>query len=189
MVLPMTGIYGGEVVGKTTGGRGRRLFPTVTSPHVGLWKRIFLLHAKRYGMPSVGRRIRRSQSGITGPQLIHWRWPKLYLTLEGCLPYVLAELPQSKQRVRPPCKEHQDIIYSKIHKYVSRGYVTLTHARFIRNFIDYFGASKGPDNIRFVLNGTSCGLSAAVWASTYGSRRPRQLQDCRPTITNQWMWT
>ena len=102
-----------------------------------------------------------------GSQLIHWRWANVAYARDGIPPYLLKELPNNRKKVRAPSKEHEEVIYSKIKKYVQRGYITLTNPRLVQNFIDYFGAKKGNDDIRFVLNGTSCGLSDAVWASNF----------------------
>ena len=102
-----------------------------------------------------------------GSSLFHWKWVEPSLARDGELPFVWDILPNNKRKVRPPKASHREPIYKKIKKYVKREYLELVNEEKVKNYIDYFAAPKGESDIRLVLNGTSCGLNKAVWASNF----------------------
>ena len=99
--------------------------------------------------------------------LFHWKWVEPSLARDGELPFVWDILPNNKRKVRPPKASHREPMYEKIKKYVEREYLELVNEEKVKNYIDYFAAPKGESDIRLVLNGTSCGLNKAVWASNF----------------------
>ena len=55
----------------------------------------------------------------------------------------------------------------KILTYLKNGYLVFTQEDEVHSYIDYFAVPKGLDDIRMVLNGSSCGLNAAIFASNF----------------------
>ena len=59
-----------------------------------------------------------------------------------------------------------DKISSKILKSLSRDYLVPVQSVQVKNLIGYFAVPKAED-IRLVLNGSSCGLNNSVWAPKF----------------------
>mmetsp|Transcript_1680 Transcript_1680/g.2410 ORF Transcript_1680/g.2410 Transcript_1680/m.2410 type:complete len:82 (-) Transcript_1680:3700-3945(-) len=72
--------------------------------------------------------------------------------------------------MKPINKQSADIfplLYNKFKAFLQRGYIKLaSSSTFITNLIDYFEVPKS-DDIRVVFNGSSCGLNAVVYASSF----------------------
>ena len=52
-------------------------------------------------------------------------------------------------------------------KFIDRGYLIFPQSSEIKSLIDYFYVSKGTDDIRPIFNGTSCGLTDAIWCPNF----------------------
>ena len=104
-----------------------------------------------------------------GSTLCFWRWhPHLReVAITGFQPAIISKLPTNQKRARTPSKEMKDKIFSKIAKSLTRGYLIPTEEGSINNVIDYFAVPKGEDDVRMVLNGSSCGLNQSVWAPNF----------------------
>ena len=104
-----------------------------------------------------------------GSTLFFWRWhPNLFSTaIEGIKPHIVAPLPNNKRGARRPKEPAFSAIYSKIKKYITRGYLRLRPRATIVNFIDYFAVPKGDEDIRVVFNGSSCGLNDSLWSQNF----------------------
>ena len=50
-------------------------------------------------------------------------------------------------------------MWSKLKKFLQRGYLRLSRLKAVRNIIDFFAVPKGTDDIRMVFNGTKSGLT------------------------------
>jgi len=103
-----------------------------------------------------------------GSTLFFWRWhPGLQrIARDGFPSQILAELPSSFRKARPPKSSVYKKILAKLIKSLSRGYLVPEKFSKINNLIDYFAVPKAED-IRMVQNGSSCGLNKAVWASNF----------------------
>ena len=78
----------------------------------------------------------------------------------------MASLPHNKRRSRKPKVDNFDKILSKLIKALKRNYPTMAHPNSVYNLIDYFAVPKAQD-VRLVLNGSSCGLNKSVWAPNF----------------------
>ena len=83
--------------------------------------------------------------------------------LIGFEPYIQATLPSSFKPARRPNGPAYDKLLSKFIKFIRQGYFSFPKPHKIKNLIDYFYVAKGEDDIRPVFNGTSCGLTDAIW--------------------------
>jgi len=103
-----------------------------------------------------------------GSTLFFWRWHSglQRIARDGFPSQILAELPNSFRKARPPKSSVYKKILSKLIKSLSRGYLVPEKFTKINNLIDYFAVPKA-DDIRMVQNGSSCGLNKAIWASNF----------------------
>jgi len=106
-----------------------------------------------------------------GSTLIFWRWPSGSQRLaarDGMVPYIQDRLPVFLRGTKAPKPAVFELILPKLQKLVDRGYVKYSpeDPHSVKSLIDYFHVPKA-DDIRLVLNGTSCGLNAAVWAPNF----------------------
>ena len=103
-----------------------------------------------------------------GSTLLFWRWhPSLrHIAKNGFKTFIVSDLPTNRNRARKPKLEVRSKISDKIIKSLSRDYLTPVHPNKIFNLIDYFAVPKA-DDIRLVLNGSSCGLNKAVWSPKF----------------------
>ena len=85
---------------------------------------------------------------------------------EGILPYITAELPTCQGRVRVKLKD-KEFIYTKIVKYIRKGYLIICDHEQVNNYIDYFYVLKGVSDIRLVFDGSICGLNDSTWSSKF----------------------
>jgi hypothetical protein len=102
-----------------------------------------------------------------GSTLIFWRWPEgcqRKAARDGMTPWITGELPNFKRKAKPLPPEERKSIWSKVDKFLRRGYVRRT--RQVRSYTEYFSVPKG-DDIRVVFNGTSCKLNQASWAPNF----------------------
>ena len=58
-------------------------------------------------------------------------------------------------------------LLEKLRSCLSRGYLKFAHEAQVKSYIDIFGVAKGVDDIRMVLNGASCGINDALFASNF----------------------
>ena len=58
-------------------------------------------------------------------------------------------------------------LLGKLRTCLSRGYLRFVPEAQIHSYIDIFGVAKGVDDIRMVLNGASCGINDALFASNF----------------------
>jgi hypothetical protein len=103
-----------------------------------------------------------------GSTLIFWRWPigeRRRAARDGMAPYILGPLPRYMRAARKPKPEMFELILPKLQKFLNRGYVHPAEGN-VYSLIDKFAVPKA-DDIRVVLNGTSCGLNDAVWAPNF----------------------
>ena len=106
-------------------------------------------------------------SWTSGSSLLFWRWDKhlQHIAKYGFPTQIIDKLPSNFTRPKKPkAKIHQKIL-AKIVKSLRRNYLKPATTR-VKNLIDYFAVPKA-DDIRLVLNGSSCGLNNAVWASNF----------------------
>jgi len=103
-----------------------------------------------------------------GSTLIYWRWhPHLqHIARSGFTAAICKPLPHNKPKPKAPKKELYEKILSKLLKSLDRGYLIPTSKKSVKNLIDFFSVPKA-DDIRLVLNGSSCGLNEAVWAPNF----------------------
>ena len=101
--------------------------------------------------------------------IIYWEWPtQAHDTVrDGVAPYYVNHLPHNKKKPRAPPNDRQSQIWEKFEKTIVRGYLILIDAERVENFIDSFQIPKGDEDIRVVLNGTSCGLTEALFAPIF----------------------
>eukprot|EP00978_Attheya_sp_CCMP212_P041074 scaffold230999_cov61-Attheya_sp.AAC.2 len=110
--------------------------------------------------------------GDKGSTLIFWRWPSGSQRLaarDGMVPYIQDRwLPVFLRETKAPKPAVFELILPKLQKLVDRGYVKYSpeDPHSVKSLIDYFHVPKA-DNIRLILNGTSCGLNAAVWTPNF----------------------
>ena len=106
---------------------------------------------------------------VRGSSLLFWRWTSdaQSIAKDGIKPWVRGILPQNKRKSRKPSPEVYDKILSKMSKYLERGYLKLRNPHDVVNLIDYFWVKKGESDIRVVLNGSSCGLTDALWSPNF----------------------
>ena len=64
-------------------------------------------------------------------------------------------------------KEDRSKVLEKLLIYLRKGYLKFTPLQEVKSFIDYFPVPKGPDDIRLVFNGTSCGVNEALFSSNF----------------------
>jgi hypothetical protein len=76
----------------------------------------------------------------------------------------------------PACRPQSDQkakILEKLIKVLERGYIQVPRLpAFVKSLVDYFPVIKGND-VRFVYNGTSCRLNAALWAPSFWLPTPK----------------
>ena len=103
-----------------------------------------------------------------GSSLLFWRWDSRlqHIAKYGFPTHVCNELPSNFRRPKKPSKKLHSKILAKIVKSVRRNYLKPASLSKVKNLIDYFAVPKAED-IRLVLNGSSCGLNKAVWASNF----------------------
>ena len=103
----------------------------------------------------------------SGSSLLFWRWHSnlQHIAKHGFPTHISNQLPSNfKRPKKPSAKIHQKIL-EKIIKSLRRNYLKPATLK-VKNLIDYFAVPKA-DDIRLVLNGSSCGLNNAVWASNF----------------------
>lgn len=104
-----------------------------------------------------------------GSRLIFWRWPKesrAFVT-HGAPPYTWTNPPNFQRKARALPQEDKMKAWEKLKKYIQRGYLVLVSCAFIQSFINYFLVPKGPNDKRFVLSATNCGLNPSVWVPSF----------------------
>ena len=89
------------------------------------------------------------------------------LARDGYVPYICKGLPVNLNRTTLQDPAKSKLIFSKLEKYLQRGYLIMENPANLCNYIDYFAAPKGDNDIRVVFNGTSCGLNHATWCSRF----------------------
>ena len=115
-----------------------------------------------------------------GSRLLFWRWDSRlqHIAKYGFPTQVCNELPSNFKKPKKASKKLHSKILAKIVKSVKRNYLKPASLSKVKNLIDYFAVPKAED-IRLVLNGSSCGLNKAVWASNFwlptASTMTRQL--------------
>ena len=122
-----------------------------------------------------GRRVLKSYAATTffdwnsGSTLIFWRWHSCAqaFSQDGIQPYFIGPLPNSQACPRQPQKEGLPQLWKKLAKALHRGYLQFVSSSSVKNFVDFFHVPKGNDDIRMVLNGTSCGLNDAIFAPNF----------------------
>jgi len=104
----------------------------------------------------------------SGSALFFWRWENSlhHIAKFGFAPQLQDELPSNFRKPRKPSQLVRDKILSKILKSIKRGYLIPASLPEVKNLIDYFAVPKA-DDIRLVLNGSSCGLNSSTWASNF----------------------
>ena len=123
----------------------------------------------------VAREVLTSYAGSTyfnwdhGSQLVFWRWPEVLrkVVRDGMKPYYIHHLPHNMAKARPPPPDRRHQIWEKFDTALRKGYLKLQPMAEVKNFIDSFHIPKGEDDIRMVLNGTSCGVNKALFASNF----------------------
>eukprot|EP00978_Attheya_sp_CCMP212_P015776 scaffold40823_cov60-Attheya_sp.AAC.4 len=103
--------------------------------------------------------------------LIFWPWPsgsQRIAARDGMVPYILDRLPVFLRGSKALKADIFELILPKLQKLLDRGYVKylLDDPHSVKSLIDYFHVPKA-DDIRLELNGTSCGLNAAVWTPNF----------------------
>ena len=74
-------------------------------------------------------------------------------------------LPDNKRKARYKANSIKQLIWTKLLKHIDKEYLVLEPGCNLLNFIYYFIVPKGSDDIRVVLNGTSCGINETTWSS------------------------
>ena len=87
--------------------------------------------------------------------------------MNGIKPHITTVLPHNSKGARRLKEPAFSAIFSKIKKYLKRGYLTIKPRCEINSLIDYFAVPKGEDDIRVVFNGTSCGLNDCLWSQNF----------------------
>ena len=82
-------------------------------------------------------------------------------------PYFLANLPQNKKAPKRMRDSDKVKLSEKILIYLQKGYLHFTAEHHVQSYIDYFAVPKGLEDIRMVINGSSCGLNSAIFASNF----------------------
>ena len=85
---------------------------------------------------------------------------------DGIPPYIKGPLPSNKKRSRVS-SDDKPLIWSKLLKYLEKGYLVIDSKETVKNVIDFFAVKKGENDIRVVYNGASCGLNTATWCSNF----------------------
>ena len=103
----------------------------------------------------------------SGSSLLYWRWDKRLQRIAkyGFPTQVINQLPSNFKKPKKPSSKNHPKILAKIVKSIKRNYLKPATSK-VKNLIDYFAVPKA-DDIRLVLNGSSCGLNEAVWASNF----------------------
>lgn len=104
-----------------------------------------------------------------GSTLIFWRWsPELQgVALLGNKPMISGTLPKYQGRKQRLDAETRKQVAKKLAKVIKRGYIKLVPREEIDSFMDFFPVPKGEDDIRMVYNGTTAGLTAALYAPRF----------------------
>ena len=83
---------------------------------------------------------------------------------DGIPPYIKGPLPTNKKHSRIKSGD-KSLTWSKLLKYLEKGYLLIEIGGSVKNVIDYFAVQKGEIDIRVVYNGARCGLNTAMWCS------------------------
>ena len=104
-----------------------------------------------------------------GSALIFWRWPTTLQTIarDGFPPKLLHNLPTNLKRPHAMKEDDRLKLLEKLSTCLSKGYLRLVPASNVKSYIDIFGVPKGPDDIRMVLNGASCGINESLFSSNF----------------------
>ena len=104
-----------------------------------------------------------------GSALLFWRWPAEWVDeARDGFRIALTDVPPSNKSKPRKCPSHlHQKIWSKLRKFLHRGYLKLTSLATLKNLTDFFAVPKGTDDIRMVFNGTKSGLTAVTWAPSY----------------------
>ena len=104
-----------------------------------------------------------------GSALIFWRWPPSLQALarDGVPSQLLHPLPANLKRQNPIKADDKLKLLEKLRICLSRGYLTYQSENVVKSYIDIFGVAKGLSDIRMVLNGASCGINDALFASNF----------------------
>jgi hypothetical protein len=96
-----------------------------------------------------------------GSALDFWRWSiHQELALNGCVPFLLDNLPKFKRPSQIPLADKRLLIAEKLHTIIARGYLTSGP---VQSLIQFFDVPKA-DDICLVCNRRSCGLNKVTWA-------------------------
>jgi len=103
----------------------------------------------------------------SGSSLLFWRWDSnlRHVAKHGFPTQIIDQLPSNFKRPKKPSTKIHRKILEKIVKSLRRNYLKPATLK-VKNLIDYFAVPKA-DDIRLVLNGSSCGLNKSVWASNF----------------------